>query len=101
MQELCNNIVGSRTTTNGVVTEYVNYFKEELDLDSVESVVVNGDKEYRETSEAYKKAQKLGATILYEPSYIQDSPYKYICFGMLDLDGNMIEVANYEEQRKI
>ncbi|MBQ6795025.1 MAG: leucine-rich repeat domain-containing protein [Clostridia bacterium] len=55
MQELCNNIVGSRTT-NGVVTEYVNYFKEELDLNSVESVVVNGDKEYRETSEAYKKA---------------------------------------------
>ena len=52
-------------------------------------------------SEAYKKAQKLGATILYEPSYVQDSPYKYICFGMLDLDGNMIEVANYEEQRKI
>lgn len=28
--------------------------------------------------------------------YVQDSPYKYICFGMLDLDGNMIEVANYE-----
>ena len=47
--------------------------------------------------EAYKKAQKLGATILYEPSYIEESPYKYKCFGMLDLDGNMIEVANYEK----
>ena len=47
--------------------------------------------------EAYKKAQMLGATILYEPSYIQDSPYKYTCFGILDLDGNMIEVANYEK----
>ncbi len=45
---------------------------------------------------AFEKAKKLGATILYEPSYVQDSPYKYICFGMLDLDGNMIEVANYE-----
>ena len=27
---------------------------------------------------------------------VQDSPYKYVCFGMLDLDGNVIEVANYE-----
>lgn len=26
----------------------------------------------------------------------QDSPYQYICFGMLDLDGNRIEVASYE-----
>ena len=45
---------------------------------------------------AFGKAKKLGATILYEPEYVQDSPYKYVCFGMLDLDGNMIEVANYE-----
>ena len=45
---------------------------------------------------AFEKAKKLGATILYEPEYVQDSPYKYVCFGMLDLDGNMIEVANYE-----
>ena len=33
---------------------------------------------------------------LYEPDDVQDSPYKYVCFGMLDLDGNVIEVANYE-----
>ena len=45
---------------------------------------------------AVEKAKILGATILYEPSYVPDSPYKYICFGTLDLDGNMIEVANYE-----
>lgn len=45
---------------------------------------------------AFEKAKSLGATILYEPDYVQDSPYKYVCFGMLDLDGNMIEVANYE-----
>ncbi len=47
-------------------------------------------------NEAYEKAKKLGATILCEPSYVQDSPYQYICFGILDLDGNMIEVASYE-----
>ncbi len=47
-------------------------------------------------NEAFEKAKKLGATILYEPSYVQDSPYQYICFGMLDLDGNIIEVASYE-----
>lgn len=46
---------------------------------------------------AFERAKMLGATILYEPSYIQDSPYEYTCFGMLDLDGNMIEVANYEK----
>ena len=45
---------------------------------------------------AFEKAKSLGAKILYEPTDISDSPYKYICFGMLDLDGNMIEVANYE-----
>ena len=45
---------------------------------------------------AFEKAKKLGATILYEPTDVPDSPYKYTCFGMLDLDGNMIEVANYE-----
>ena len=45
---------------------------------------------------AFKKAKSLGATILYDPTYVPDSPYKYVCFGMLDLDGNMIEVANYE-----
>lgn len=55
VQELCNNTAGS-TTKNGVVTEYVNYFKEELDLESVEAVVVHGDRKYRETSEEYKKA---------------------------------------------
>ena len=47
-------------------------------------------------NKAFEKAKQIGATILYEPSYVQDRPYKYICFGMLDLDGNMIEVANYE-----
>ncbi len=46
--------------------------------------------------QAFEKAKKLGATILYEPDYVPDSPYEYICFGMLDLDGNMIEVANYK-----
>lgn len=45
---------------------------------------------------AFENAKQIGATILYEPEYIQDSPYKYVCFGILDLDGNMIEVANYE-----
>lgn len=45
---------------------------------------------------AFEKAKKLGATILYELTDVPDSPYKYTCFGMLDLDGNMIEVANYE-----
>lgn len=47
---------------------------------------------------AFEKAKKLGATIQYEPSYVQDSPYGYICFGMLDLDGNRIEVASYERE---
>lgn len=42
-----------------------------------------------------EEAKSLGATILYEPTYVPDSSYKYIWFGMLDLDGNMIEVANY------
>ncbi len=45
---------------------------------------------------AFEKAKSLGATVLYEPDDVQDSPYKYVCFGMLDLDGNVIEVANYE-----
>lgn len=47
-------------------------------------------------TKAFENAKQIGATILYEPEYIQDSPYKYVCFGILDLDGNMIEVANYE-----
>lgn len=47
-------------------------------------------------NKAFERVKKMGATILYEPSYIQDSPYKYICFGITDLDGNIIEVANYE-----
>ena len=33
---------------------------------------------------AFEKANSLGATILYEPTDIPDSQYKYICFGMLD-----------------
>ncbi len=45
---------------------------------------------------ALERAKQLGATILYEPEYVQDSPYQYVCFGMLDLDGNRIEVASYE-----
>ena len=49
---------------------------------------------------AFERAKKMEATILYEPTYVQDSPYKYICFGMLDLDGNMLEIANYVRQEK-
>lgn len=45
---------------------------------------------------AFKRAKQIGATILYEPEYVQDSPYKYICFGIQDIDGNIIEIANYE-----
>ena len=45
---------------------------------------------------AFKRAKLIGATILYEPEYVQDSPYKYICFGIQDIDGNIIEIANYE-----
>lgn len=46
---------------------------------------------------AFERAKEIGATILYEPEYVQDSPYKYICFGIQDTDGNIIEVANYEK----
>ena len=43
-----------------------------------------------------ERAKQIGATILYEPEYVQDSPYKYICFGIQDIDGNIIEIENYE-----
>ena len=43
VQEMCNK-TASTTRTNGVVTEYVNSFKEELDLESVQAVIVHGDK---------------------------------------------------------
>ena len=44
---------------------------------------------------AFEKAKKLGATILYEPTDVPDSPYPYICFGMLDTEGNIIEVSTF------
>lgn len=43
VQEMCNK-TASTTRTNGIVTEYVNCFKEELKLESVETVIVHGGK---------------------------------------------------------
>lgn len=48
-------------------------------------------------NEAFKRCQNIGATILYEPEFLADSPDHYACFAITDPDGNKIEIAYYDK----
>ena len=43
----------------------------------------------------YKKAKKLGAKIIGEIMLVHENPYRYECFTIADMDGNLIEIAMY------
>ena len=45
--------------------------------------------------EEYRKVKKLGAKIIVETMLVHENPYRYECFMIEDLDGNLIEIAMY------
>lgn len=113
IQEMCVN-VAAWTTQEGIVIDYVNYFKEELDLESVESVVVHGEAEYKQTSEEYRKALSRFNDGEHKITYKTETDYGTIVewkhVGLLSLtdgndyenyiayirgDGTVLDVASY------
>lgn len=46
---------------------------------------------------AFERCKKIGAKILYEPELIPNSDDNYTCFAIEDLDGNKIEIAQYDK----
>lgn len=46
---------------------------------------------------ALERCKSIGAKILYEPEQIPNSEDNYTCFAIEDLDGNKIEIAQYDK----
>lgn len=46
---------------------------------------------------ALEKCKQIGAKILYQPENVSNSQDNYRCFAIEDLDGNKIEISNYDK----
>ena len=46
---------------------------------------------------AYDQCKKIGARILYDIEKIPNSVDNYMCFAIEDLDGNKIEISQYDK----
>lgn len=51
--------------------------------------------------EIYNKALSLGAKIISKPTILEHCDYYYKCFSMLDTEGNLIEVADYDKDSRL